>query len=159
MSLEGLRELYEQLKARYDARELTVDQVRQRLLESRLQDSRGRYWTIDVESGNWIVNAGGAWIEGTPPADLSAGEGAPGPEEAHWMEELRSFEPTESLPEDVPLPDAPPEPPAEGARRRGVSSRSMVWILILLFLLLVLVFCALGAVMTNGYGLVDLGLW
>jgi hypothetical protein len=156
MTLEELRELYHQLKPRYDAREITVDQFRTEMLHNRIQDSQGRYWMIDPESGNWVVNAGGAWIEGTPPAELSGGSASAEEEAPDWLSELR---PSESSPEDEPLPIVPSSsPPVAPMRRKGMSNRSMVWILVVLFILLVLVLVVLGAVLTNGFGIIDLGL-
>jgi len=160
MNLEEMEGLYSRLKARYDAKELTSDQFRTEMLHARLQDSRGRYWMIDPETGNWIVNAGGAWIEGTPPAELSAGQSAPEQETSDWLEELRPTKGTEALLESESLPVAlPVPPPVAPKRRRGRRNTSRVFILIMLFILLALVFCALGAVLTNGFGIVDLGLW
>jgi hypothetical protein len=164
--MEELGRLYEQLKAQYDADELTIDQFRTQMLRSRLQDSQGRYWMIDPQTGNWIVNAGGAWIEGTPPVELSGEQEAE--EAADWMQELRSASAgagdegayaEEASPPPMFETSTPPPPPVAPARAKAPTQRTMILILVALFVIMILVFCALGAVLTNGYGVVDLGLW
>ena len=146
-----MEQLHDQLKAQYDAGQLTIEQFRTEMLRAKLRDSQGRFWIINPETGRWEVNAGGSWIEGTPPAELSAQESVPQDETEDWLEELRP--PMESVP-STPLPATFAAP----KRGKGLTNITMAFIIVILLFLLVLVFGALGAVLLDGLGIINLGL-
>jgi len=153
MNREEMKNLYEQLKVKYETGGLTIDQFRTAMLKAKIRDSQGRFWMINPETGKWEVNAGGAWIEGQPPEEISGRQVPQQDETDEWVAGLR---PSFSASEEAPY--AGPPAPGPSRPKRG-SARSMIAVLVLLAILLILVSLAVGAVLTNGFGIVDLGLW
>ena len=151
MNREEMVKLYEQLKVKYEMGSLTIDQFRTAMLKAKIRDSQGRFWIINPETANWEVNAGGSWIEGTPPAEISEEQGTQDSTDA-WIEGLRPSPPS---PEDRPPGLIPTSRPS----RKGPSATSKALILVALLVVFILVALALGAVLTNGFGILDLGLW
>jgi hypothetical protein len=151
MNREEMEKLYEQLKVKYEMGSLTIDQFRTAMLKAKIRDSQGRFWIINPESGKWDVNAGGSWIEGTPPAEISEEQDTQGSTDA-WIDGLRP-----SPPSAEEQPSSPH--PSPRTSRKGPSATSKVLILAVLLVLVILVALALGAVLTNGFGIFDLGLW
>ena len=152
MNREEMQKLYEQLKVKHEMGSLTIDQFRTAMLKAKIRDSQGRFWIINPETGKWEVNAGGSWIEGTPPAEISERQDTPQDTTDAWIEGLRP--PPPSL-EDRPSASTP----SSGSSQKAPSATSKALILVVLLVLFVLVALALGAVLTNGFGIVDLGLW
>ncbi|MBN1178351.1 MAG: hypothetical protein JXD18_04015 [Anaerolineae bacterium] len=126
MSRQELEQLYDQLFDRYEAGDITIDQFRTEMVRAKIQDSAGRFWTINPELGSWEVNPGGAWIEATPPDDFSA--------------------PAEG---DVPAPAAEDVPPGAPKKKAQVLSRQQLLILAVLFVLILVVFGAFAAAVTG----------
>ncbi len=160
MSDQDVEQLYRQLKSRFQAGEITIYQFRTEMVRAKLRDKQGRFWTLDAETGRWIVNAGGSWIEGKLPPELVSAPAAPAPAaSADWVQSMRPAPTPEqpasaATPADLATASVKPRPRPAAA---GLS-RSQMLILILLFIGVLVVFCLLGAVLTNGYGLVNLGL-
>ena len=152
MNREEMQKLYEQLKVKHEMGSLTIDQFRTAMLKAKIRDSQGRFWIINPETGKWEVNAGGSWIEGTPPAEISERQDTPQDATDAWIEGLRP--PSPSF-EDRPSASTP----TSGSSQRGPSATSKALILVVLLVLFLLIALALGAVLTNGFGIVDLGLW
>lgn len=153
MNREEMEKLYEQLKVKYEMGGLTIDQFRTAMLKVKIRDSQGRFWIINPETGKWEVNAGGSWIEGSPPAEISDQPDTPQDTTDAWIEGLR---PPPTNFEDRPSLSTPT---SRSSQQRGPSATSMTLILVILLVLFILVALALGAVLTNGFGIVDLGLW
>jgi hypothetical protein len=153
MNRQEMEELYEQLRVRYETGSLTIDQCRTAMLKAKIRDAQGRFWIINPETGRWEVNAGGAWIEGTPPAEISQQQDVTQDTTDAWLEGLRTAGP--NLEDQPPLSTAP----SRSSLPRSPSARSRALILAALLVVFILVALALGAVLTDGFGIVDLGLW
>jgi hypothetical protein len=71
MDFKDVESKYFELKGRLDAGALTLEQFRAELAELRAQDAEGRYWTIDSQSGGWLVYDGTKWVPSQPPGGVS----------------------------------------------------------------------------------------
>jgi hypothetical protein len=67
------------LAARFEAGDLTEDDLKARLKELMIQDGRGRWWMIGYETGRWYVHTEEGWSESEPPLAAAPTAGpAPG---------------------------------------------------------------------------------
>ncbi|HDP93838.1 MAG TPA: hypothetical protein ENN40_00575 [Candidatus Aminicenantes bacterium] len=57
---------YHDLKARLNAGEITVNDLKQALKKLMIVDSEGRYWMIGGKSGRWYRHDGTQWIQDDP---------------------------------------------------------------------------------------------
>jgi len=67
MDFEEAESKYFELKGRLSAGALTSEQFRAEVAELRVQDSEGRYWTVDARSGGWLFYDGTMWVPSQPP--------------------------------------------------------------------------------------------
>jgi hypothetical protein len=72
MDFKEAESKYFELKGRLDAGALTAEQFRAEIAELRVQDSEGRYWTVDAASGGWLMYDGARWVRAQPPGGVSA---------------------------------------------------------------------------------------
>jgi hypothetical protein len=79
MTFQQAQQRYQQLQEQYHSGQLSPEQFQAEVNRIRVRDSRGRTWSLGVESGKWYVYQGGAWISGSPPLD-SAGDSSPAPQ-------------------------------------------------------------------------------
>jgi hypothetical protein len=71
MDFKEVESKYFELKGRLDAKALTPEQFRAQLAELRVQDDEGRYWTVDPQSGGWLLYDGTNWVPSQPPGAAS----------------------------------------------------------------------------------------
>ncbi len=57
---------YAKLRDDYAAGRVNPAQYRAALDQIRVQDSAGRHWTLDGQSGKWLQWSGSAWVHGNP---------------------------------------------------------------------------------------------
>lgn len=57
---------YFRLKGRLSAGHLTQAQFDAAMKGLMIQDGQGRYWTIDANTGRWLVHNGQTWVQGQP---------------------------------------------------------------------------------------------
>ena len=62
-----VEEEYFRLKGRLSTGRITRAQFEQALKELMFQDAQGRYWTIDGDTGTWLVYDGQKWVSASPP--------------------------------------------------------------------------------------------
>jgi hypothetical protein len=75
MSFKEAERRFRQLQSLRDRGELDPDQFRVQVATLLLRDTRGAFWMIDANTGNWFRNVGDGWHEGDPHADFEAGPG------------------------------------------------------------------------------------
>jgi hypothetical protein len=71
MDFKEVESKYFELKGRLDAGALTPEQFRAELAELRVQDDQGRYWTVDPQSGGWLLYDGTKWVPSQAPGMVS----------------------------------------------------------------------------------------
>lgn len=59
---------FEQLRDMFRRKEISESDFKMKLRELRLQDQKGRFWTIGAQTGKWYCFDGNDWIESKPPA-------------------------------------------------------------------------------------------
>jgi hypothetical protein len=57
---------YARLREDYAAGRVNPAQYRAALEELKLQDSEGRHWKLDGQSGSWLLWTGNAWVQARP---------------------------------------------------------------------------------------------
>ena len=62
---------YRNLKAQFDAGQLSEADFRARLEEMMIEDDQGQWWSIGYETGKWYYHDGEQWVRGDPPAEKS----------------------------------------------------------------------------------------
>lgn len=67
-------ERYQDLKARLNAGEITVSDLKQALKKLMIVDEKGRYWMIGGKSGRWYRHDGTQWIQDDPPQIVKSKE-------------------------------------------------------------------------------------
>jgi hypothetical protein len=71
MDFKVVESKYFELKGRLDTGALTPEEFRAELAELRVQDGEGRYWTVDSQSGGWLLYDGTKWVPSQPPGGVS----------------------------------------------------------------------------------------
>jgi hypothetical protein len=66
MDFKEAESKYFELKGRLDAGALTAEQFRAAIAELRVQDSEGRHWAVDGQSGGWLMYDGTRWVPSQP---------------------------------------------------------------------------------------------
>ena len=73
---------FRQLKAQYDAGDLSETDFKARLQDLMIQDEQGRWWMIGYETGQWYVHDGEKWVLAELPTSYrgaaAAGQGRSG---------------------------------------------------------------------------------
>jgi hypothetical protein len=57
---------YFRLKGRQSEGRMTQEQFETAMKDVMVEDAQGRYWTIDRQTGKWLVHTGQAWVEAQP---------------------------------------------------------------------------------------------
>ncbi len=76
MTFQQAQQRYQQLREQYQSGQLSGEQFEVEVNKIRIRDSEGRTWSLGVESGEWYVYQGAAWVRGTPPPDTAGGSSA-----------------------------------------------------------------------------------
>lgn len=72
MDFRQAEQEYRNLKARYDAGQISEERMRAALSDLMVQDEQGRWWVLGYETGAWYVHDGEKWVTGEPPATATA---------------------------------------------------------------------------------------
>ena len=64
--LKEIEDIYQDLKARFDAGEISSDDMKSELKKVMLRDDENRFWMIGSKTGGWYVYDGSAWKAGNP---------------------------------------------------------------------------------------------
>ena len=116
---------YRQLKAQFDAGQLTEAGFKARLQDLMLEDEQDRWWMIGYETGQWYVHDGEKWVAAEPPrlpAPPSAEVRSPGlPDSGQKAKEVPVEAPTASAagraaPVPVEIPASEPIRPRNASR-------------------------------------------
>ena len=62
---------FKQLKAQFDAGNLTENAFKAKLEEFMIRDERGDWWMIGYETERWYRNNGTDWVQADPPGSLA----------------------------------------------------------------------------------------
>ncbi len=73
MKFSEAQERYQRLHDQHQRGEINAKQFEAAVNQIRPRDSRGRTWSLGVESGDWYVYEDGAWQAGQPPGEESSG--------------------------------------------------------------------------------------
>ena len=79
-SFQKTLELFIDAQASFTAREITKEQYHAALADLLVQDDKGEYWMLGVETGEWYWYDGDDWHLRLPPLILSEGEQTPQPD-------------------------------------------------------------------------------
>ena len=72
MDFSSVETEYRQLKAQFDAGQLTEAGFKARLQELMIEDEQDRWWMIGYETGQWYVHDGEKWVPAEPPRPAAA---------------------------------------------------------------------------------------
>ncbi|MCX6555874.1 MAG: hypothetical protein NTW95_00340 [Candidatus Aminicenantes bacterium] len=64
--LKEIEDIYQDLKARFDAGEIGGDDMKSELKKVMLRDEENRFWMIGSKTGGWYVYDGSSWKAGNP---------------------------------------------------------------------------------------------
>jgi hypothetical protein len=64
--LKEIEDIYQDLKARFDAGEISSDDMKSELKKVMLRDEENRFWMIGSKTGGWYVYDGSTWKTGNP---------------------------------------------------------------------------------------------
>jgi len=64
--LKEIEDIYQDLKARFDAGEISGDDMKSELKKVMLRDEENRFWMIGSKTGGWYVYDGSTWKTGNP---------------------------------------------------------------------------------------------
>jgi hypothetical protein len=79
MSIDQLERRFRQLKAQLQSGTISQEQYENEVQRLQYRDSRGLYWTVGAQTGQWYVYDGTAWVPRLPPEHPAArGAGAAG---------------------------------------------------------------------------------
>jgi len=67
MDFSQVEATFAELKAQYEAGDLTEEQFRAQLQELMVQDEQDRWWIIGYKSGLWYYHDGQQWVQDDPP--------------------------------------------------------------------------------------------
>ena len=95
---------FRQLKAQYDAGDLSETDFKARLQDLMIQDEQGRWWMIGYETGQWYVHDGEKWVRSEPPI------------------------PQENLAAELAAPEAPPMQKPDAVSARPKAKPSIPWL-------------------------------
>ena len=56
---------FRQLKAQYNAGDLSETDFKARLQDLMIQDEQGRWWMVGYETGQWYVHDEEKWVQGS----------------------------------------------------------------------------------------------
>jgi len=71
MDFKQAEEEFRQLKARFEAGELTEPEIKAQLQDLMVQDGQGSWWIIGFETERWYRHDGTSWVQADPPGGLS----------------------------------------------------------------------------------------
>jgi hypothetical protein len=71
MDFKEAESKYFELKGRLDAGALTAEDFRAAIAELRVQDSEGRHWAVEGQSGGWLMYDGTRWVPSQPPGGVT----------------------------------------------------------------------------------------
>jgi hypothetical protein len=71
MDFQQAEKKFKQLKAGYEAGELSEAEFKTQLEELMVQDEAGSWWMIGYETEQWYRNDGEDWVQAQPPASLT----------------------------------------------------------------------------------------
>jgi hypothetical protein len=74
--LSEIEDIYQDLKARFDAGKITGDAIKSELKKMMIRDEDNRFWMIGNKTGGWYVYDGSAWKAGNPYAQQEAAAAA-----------------------------------------------------------------------------------
>jgi hypothetical protein len=66
-SLSDLAQRYAYLRAQLDKQAISYPQFVEAVRQLRAQDAKGRWWTIDPQTGRYLTYAANGWVEAMPP--------------------------------------------------------------------------------------------
>lgn len=72
MDFKQADEKFKQLKARFEAAELTEAEFKAQLQDLMVQDEQGNWWTIGYETERWYRHDGTSWVQADPPGSQEA---------------------------------------------------------------------------------------
>ncbi len=64
--LSEIEDIYQDLKAKFDAGKITGDAMKSELKKLMIRDDENRFWTIGNKTGGWYVYDGSSWKAGNP---------------------------------------------------------------------------------------------
>lgn len=70
MDFQQVEKGFKQLKAQYEAGEVTETELKARLKDLMVQDTDGNWWMIGYETEQWYRNEGAGWVLADPPGSL-----------------------------------------------------------------------------------------
>jgi len=88
--LSEIEDIYQDLKAKFDAGKITGDDMKAELKKLMIRDDENRFWMIGSKTGGWYVYDGSTWKAGNPYAD---GQGAPAAHEEPQAQERPGMKP------------------------------------------------------------------
>ena len=101
MTFEQAERLFQQLEARYQAGQVTLDQYRVELARLCVTDERGERWQMQERTGQWHVFRQGRWQPASPPHRLVPPSAAAGP--PAWAQQQAPAAPA-AAPTSAPVP-------------------------------------------------------
>jgi len=89
MRVEGIQDLFRELKAEAEAGTITEEEFEVRVRKLLFRDDEGRYWTIGAQTEKWYRYESGEWVQDSPPSTLEPAE----EEESAPQEKAEATEP------------------------------------------------------------------
>lgn len=97
--LSDIEDIYQDLKAKFDAGRISGDEMKSELKKLMLRDEDNRFWMIGSKTGGWYVYDGSAWKPGNPYAQA---ESAPADQTEKTRDEKPESKPGREDQEEAP---------------------------------------------------------